>query len=79
MNDTTPGPTMTNDIGIYKITKGCDLWRWLCRKHLAARKDDGWSVQDRRKAQHGLTCDDCTIEAIDAIGATVADLEALTR
>lgn len=59
------------DIGIYKVTNGWSTWRWLCAKHLAERKAEGWAA-DRIGTVTSFGCDDCVpVENRVPMGADV--------
>lgn len=46
-------------VRIYRLDNGGLDWPyWLCGRHLAKRKLDGWSVKEDRDAPHELACDD---------------------
>lgn len=46
---------------IYKLMRGVDVWVWLCTKHLARRKANGWDVLEQKDppTAEGLPCDEC--------------------
>lgn len=46
-------------VRIYKIGRGVDLYRWLCRRCLEALKVEGWVVREDRDPPHELRCDAC--------------------
>lgn len=48
---------------IYQLSRGFEVWVWLCTDHLAKRKRKGWEVKERREPPHPLTCDDCKRKA----------------
>ncbi len=46
-------------VRIYLLDRGQGSWpAWLCGRHLAKRKLDGWDVKESKDAPHGLQCDD---------------------
>lgn len=62
-----------DEVHIYRIGKGVDLWVWSCKPCLGDLKDDGWIVNDRRKPPHPLTCDFCsTTKAAKAVRSKAA-------
>lgn len=46
------------NVRIYKVGRGVDLWRWLCRRCLEALKAEGWETRDSKDpADDTLKCD----------------------
>ncbi len=44
---------------IYQLTRGFEVWCWLCSKCLKARKKAGWEVKTDKSPPYALECDDC--------------------
>lgn len=60
-------------VRIYKLTRGCDVWHWLCDAHLAKRlADPGTTKSAEKDPPHELPyCGDCHLEAIDRLEADI--------
>jgi hypothetical protein len=48
-----------NGVRIYQLSRGFELWCWLCPKCLAHKKANGWEVKADKDPPHPLACDDC--------------------
>lgn len=48
---------MSAEVRIYKVGRGVDLWRWMCRRCLEAIKAEGWEVRDQKEPPSELACD----------------------
>jgi hypothetical protein len=47
-------------VKIYKLSRACDVWMWLCQTCLEIRKSQGWEVRETNKPPHGqLKCEGC--------------------
>ena len=44
---------------IYELSRGFDVFVWLCSKCVTLRLDLGWAVKNRKEPPHPLRCDDC--------------------
>lgn len=46
-------------VRIYQLDNGGQTWPfWLCGRHLAKRKLEGWTDKGSKDAPHELACDD---------------------
>ena len=46
-------------IRVYELDDGRGSWPyWLCGRHLAKRKVDGYTVKSERDPKHPIQCDD---------------------
>jgi hypothetical protein len=45
------------NVAIYLLSRGFDVWQWLCPKHLEAAKNAGWEVRSEKPGKPWLTCD----------------------
>jgi hypothetical protein len=48
-----------NTVRIFQLSKGFEVWFWLCPSCLEAKKADGWDVKASVAPPHNLTCDGC--------------------
>lgn len=61
---------MSHEVKIYKVGRGVDLWRWMCRRCLEALKLEGWEVRDQKEPDRALPCDgDACLAARRAVAA----------
>lgn len=44
---------------IYQLSRGYEIWTWLCEKHLKAKRAEGFEVKEKREPKHELKCDAC--------------------
>lgn len=44
-------------VRIYQLSRGFELWQWLCPKHLQLREMQGWEVKQDKDPPHELLCD----------------------
>lgn len=48
------------DVRIVQLSRGFELWFWLCPKCLKAKQRDGWELKESKNPPHDdLPCDDC--------------------
>jgi hypothetical protein len=46
-------------VKIVLLSRGYDVNRWLCEKHIHTAKARGWEVKASKEPPHALLCDDC--------------------
>lgn len=46
-------------VRIVQLSRGVEIWFWLCSEHLEQKEAQGWEVKDVKVPLHPLTCQVC--------------------